>query len=73
MLTKTQAKEIIQALQVLPAEKLAEAYDYILFLRERYGTRSPVDVNEAWSDEDACDLVGASFQYAERTILAGES
>lgn len=73
MLTKTQATEILQTLQVLPADKVAEVYDYLIFLRERYARARTVDVSDAWSDEDIHDLVMASLAHAERTVWAGES
>jgi hypothetical protein len=72
MLTGTQAKEFLQALQTLPADKVAEAFDYLAFLRERYGSK-PVDVSDAWSDEDINDLVAASLDFAEQTVWAGET
>lgn len=68
MLTKDQAKEILQALQALPADKLLEVYDYITFLRERYARRAFVDVSDAWSDEDISDLVAAALNYADRAL-----
>ncbi len=68
MLTKAQAKEILQTLQVLPADKLAEAYEYIAFLRERYAQRPGVDVSDAWSDEDISDFMATSLDYADRAI-----
>lgn len=71
MLTRTQAKEILLALQTLPSDKLVEVYDYIAFLRERYATRQSVNVSDAWSDEDINDLVVASLTYADRTIPVG--
>ncbi|MDE3088830.1 MAG: hypothetical protein KGJ80_05555 [Chloroflexota bacterium] len=66
MLTKAQAKEIMQTLQALPADKLAEVFDYLTFLRERYGEHTPVDMSEAWSEEDVSDLIRASLSYAEQ-------
>jgi hypothetical protein len=68
MLTKAQAKEFLQTLQTLPADKLAEAFDYLAFLREHYAKRSPVDVSDAWSEEDINDLVATSLSYAENAV-----
>lgn len=68
MLTQTQAKEILQTLQMLPADKLTEVYDYLTFLRERYGRSKPVDYSDTWSDEDIGDLVVASLSYANQTM-----
>jgi len=72
MVTHTQAREILNALSILPTEKVAEVYDFVTFLRERYGQRAAVDVSDAWSEEDLHDLMRASLAYAERTIWAGE-
>ena len=72
MVTRTQAKEILGALSTLPTEKVAEVYDFVTFLRERYGQRATVDVSDVWSEEDLHDLIRASLAYAERTIWAGE-
>lgn len=72
MLTRTQAKEFLQALQSLPADKVAEVFDYLNFLRERYGSK-PVDISNSWSDQDMSDLVMTSFAYAEKTIFSGEA
>lgn len=72
MVTHTQAREILDVLSILPTEKVAEVYDFVTFLRERYGQRTAVDVSDAWSEEDLHDLMQASLAYAERTIWAGE-
>lgn len=72
MVTRTQAKEILETLSTLPPEKVAEVYDFVTFLQERYGQRTAVDVSDAWSEEDLHDLMRASLTHAERTIWAGE-
>jgi hypothetical protein len=72
MVTRTQARDILEALSTLPTEKVAEVYDFITYLRERYGQRTAVDVSDAWSEEDVHDLMQASLAHAERTIWAGE-
>ena len=72
MVTRTQAKEILGALSTLPSEKVAEVYDFVAFLQERYGQRTTIDVSDVWSEEDIHDLVQASLAYAESTIWAGE-
>jgi hypothetical protein len=72
MIKRTQAKEILKALSVLPPEKVAEVYDFVAFLQERYGQRTAVDVSDAWSEEDLHDLMQASLAHAERTIWTGE-
>jgi hypothetical protein len=63
MVTKTQAQEVLLTLQMLPSDKVAEVFDYLAFLRERYARSKPVDVSDAWSDEDVSDLVVASLNY----------
>jgi hypothetical protein len=72
MMTRTQAREILEALSTLPPEKVAEVHDFVTFLQERYGQRTAVDVSDAWSEEDLHDLMQASLAHAERTIWAGE-
>ncbi len=73
MVTRTQAREIFEALSVLPTEKVAEVYDFVTFLRERYGQRTTVEVSDAWNEEDLHDLMRASLAHAEHTIWAGEA
>ena len=72
MVTRTQARDILQALSTLPTEKVAEVYDFVTYLQERYGQRTTVDVSDAWSEEDLHDLMRASLAHAEHTIWAGE-
>jgi hypothetical protein len=72
MMTRTQAREILEALSTLPSEKVAEVYDFVTFLQERYGQRTAVDVSDAWSEEDPHDLMWASLAHAERTIWTGK-
>lgn len=72
MVMRTQTREILDALFTLPPEKVAEVYDFVTFLQERYSQRAAVDVNDAWSEEDLDDLIRASLAHAERTIWAGE-
>lgn len=72
MVTRTQARDILDALLTLPSEKVAEVYDFVTFLQERYGQRTAVDVSDAWSEEDLHDLTRASLTHAERTIWVGE-
>lgn len=73
MVTRTQARDILEALSTLPTEKVAEVYDFVAFLRERYGQPTAVDVSDAWSEEDLHDLMRASLAHAERTLWAGEA
>ena len=68
MLTKAQAKEFLQTLQTLPADKLAEVFDYLAFLRDHYAKRAPVDKSDAWSEEDINDFIAASLSHAENAV-----
>ncbi len=73
MLSLVQAKEILQILQSLPADQIAEVIDYLNFLRERYAAKQSTDMGASWSDEDISDLLAASLVYAEKTVWSGES
>ena len=68
MLDKKQAEEILRALVGLPADKVAEAQDFILYLRERYGHQQPIDESDVWSDEDLRDLASAAAGYAGQSF-----
>jgi hypothetical protein len=68
MLTRDQAKEILEALQSLPADKVEAVYDYVTFLRQRYGEDHPIDKSDAWSEEDISDLVAASLAHAQQSL-----
>ena len=72
MVTRTQAREILDALFTLPPEKVVEVHDFVTFLQERYGQRTAVNMSDAWSEEDLHDLMQASLAHAERTIWTGE-
>lgn len=50
MLTEKQAEEILRALNALPAEKVAEAHDFIIFL-QYHCVRS-----DSWNAEDLRDF-----------------
>jgi hypothetical protein len=65
IMTEIQTLEIVDALKTLPAEKIDEVKDFVLFLRERYGTTEPVDESDEWSDEDLQDVSKASFNFAD--------
>jgi hypothetical protein len=68
MLTTRQAKEILKALSVLPPEKVLEAQNFILFLKERYSHDQPVDASETWTDEDIHDLTVAVLKHADQNL-----
>ena len=62
----TPVKDIVRALLALPSDRMAEAYDFILFLQDRYG--QVTDISDAWSDEDLADLAAASLNYAVESL-----
>lgn len=68
MLNKKQAEEILRALVALPADKVVEAQDFILYLRERYGQQHAIDESDAWTDEDLSDLASAAASYAGQSF-----
>jgi hypothetical protein len=68
MLERKQVEEILRALDALPADKVAEARDFILFLRERYGRQQPVDESDEWTEEDLRDLAAASLAHLGRSF-----
>ncbi len=68
-MTKTQTLEIVNALNSLPTEKVAEVRDFVLFLRERYGVKEAVetiDYSDEWSDEDLRDFGIDTFRRLEQ-------
>ena len=67
MLTRRQAEGILRALASLPADKVVEAQDFVLFLKEHYGHERTVDESDAWSEEDLRDLTAAVLNHADRT------
>lgn len=71
MVTRTQAREILDALFTLPPEKVAEVYDSVAFLQEHYGRRTAMDESDTWNEEDMHDLIQASLVHAERTVWTG--
>lgn len=66
MLEKKQVEDILRALSALPTDKVAEAQDFILFLRERYGKQQPIDESDLWTEEDLSDLTAAALSYADQ-------
>lgn len=64
-------EQIMRAISTLPPEKVAEVYDFVLFLQARYG-QPWVDRSDAWSEEDIQDLAAAALAYADRTVWSGE-
>lgn len=68
MLTREQAAAILRTLDTLPDEKLAEACDFILFLKEHYGIPKAVEESSDWTDEDLYDLTTAVLRHADQTL-----
>lgn len=68
MLTRRQAEEILRALTVLPPDKVVEAQDFVLFLKEHYGHERTVNESDAWTEEDLRDLTAAVMNHADRTV-----
>jgi len=71
MLTEKQAEEILRALNHLPAEKVAEARDFVLFLQAQYGQRK-IDESDVWTDEDLRDFTAAALSYADHSAPTGD-
>ena len=67
---ETPVREVIRALLTLTPERVAEVYDFILFLKDRYG--QSLDVSDVWIEEDIHDLTAASLIYATETLWPGE-
>ncbi len=68
-MSETQTLEIIDALQSLPTEKVAEVRDFVMFLRERYGDKEKagtIDYSNEWSDEDLMDFSADTFRSLEQ-------
>ena len=68
MIDKKQAEEILRTLSALPAEKVTEAHDFILFLHARYGQGRPVDESDVWTEEDLRDLTAASLAHLDHSF-----
>src|SRR5262249_38351829 len=47
---------------VWPVAKLREIHDYLLFLRQHYGSELPADEKDYWTDEDRDDLQRATWR-----------
>lgn len=64
----THVQQIVQTLRSLPPEKVAEVWDFVSFLQDRYAVTQKVDVADAWSEQDLQDLSRASLAYAESNL-----
>ena len=65
MWTQSQIDEIVNALRHLPGDKLLEAKQYVLDLKNQFGYPTPVDCSDAWSREDELDFSRASLLNLE--------
>jgi len=68
MLTTRQAKEILRNLSVLPPERISEAQNFIIFLKEHYGIKQEVDESDIWTDNDIHDLMTAALKHADQSL-----
>ncbi len=69
-MTETKTLEILEvtnAMKSLPAEKVTEVKDFVMFLQEKYSKQEIVDESDEWTDEDLNDFALASFSYFEQT------
>lgn len=60
--------EVVREMRSLPPERVAEVYDFVLFLKTRMATVD--DQSDEWSDEDCRDAATASQQYVEALLAA---
>lgn len=70
--TAMHVQQIVQTLRSLPPEKVAEVWDFVSFLQDRYAETVKVDVADSWSEQDLQDLSMASLAYAETAIWGEE-
>jgi len=68
-MSEAQTLEIMNALDGLPTEKVAEVRDFVMFLRERYGSQPESvetnDYSDEWTEEDLRDLSIDTFRRLE--------
>ena len=64
MVTRIQTEEVFRALAALPAEKVVEVQDFILFLKTRHSYAKAIDESDTWTDEDLHDLTTAVLNHA---------
>ncbi len=57
-------KDVIRVIATLPPDKMAEVYDFALFLHQRYQGEMPIDIDDAWNTEDIEDLLKFALGYA---------
>ena len=68
----THVQQIVQTLRSLPPDKVAEVWDFVSFLQDRYAVTQKVDVADSWSDQDLRDLSRASLLYAGTSFWTEE-
>lgn len=57
--------DVVRELHDLPPARVAEVYDFVMFLKSRPNVT--VDVDDAWSEQDRRDVSLASLNYLETT------
>ena len=70
--TAAHVQQIVQTLRSLPPEKVAEVWDFVSFLQDRYAMTQVVDVANSWSEQDLLDLSWTSLAYAESSLWTEE-
>jgi hypothetical protein len=55
--------DIVEQLHSLPPARVAEVYDFVLFLKSR--ELAQLDESDEWSDEDLRDVIAASLRHVE--------
>jgi hypothetical protein len=69
MWTQEQIDEIVAALRCLPVQKLMEAKQFVLSLKDRFGYDKPVDCRDVWTEEDEQDFTRASWLHKEQEAI----
>ena len=72
MLNEHYAAEIMQALTVLPDEKVVEARDFVFFLKDRYCQQHTeeqnIDDSDDWTDEDMHEATAVMIKRAAQMV-----
>lgn len=66
MWTQERINEIVEALRHLPADRLLQARDYVVSLKEQYGHCQPIEECEDWSEEDLREATVASLNRLDQ-------
>lgn len=67
MISSVETTEILQVLNGLPPEKVAEVKDFANFLQLQYQKSQSVDESDEWSDEDLRDFTSGS-RFVELSV-----